>query len=329
MHQSQLSMSSYGSQHDDVFELELAENKLGGQVDKQATYKNLYWTGVVSIQSWQEGVVERRLIEPDVKEEVALYEDLEFDVAEGFQFHFNPIDFNNQHKPLLFKHFELSMEQLREYAVVLTSIRRNILEKAASYPATTVEQLIVPAGTRSKTGQVYSTKSRDVAGKSMKEYSELDKAGKYCVGKMKKRNRKQLEYCELVGIVHEYKQNKRALKDIASQYHITPSLAGKLVKESRLDRPLFKERKQQEDQEIQNLECVELSVQNLLLNGCPIWNSKQVQVILERDHQLQLKPAQICKIMRKELGLGYRKVSNIPVQANSERCLVLRQQYAN
>jgi hypothetical protein len=103
-------MSSYGSQHDDVFELELAENKLGGQVDKQATYKNLYWTGVVSIQSWQEGVVERRLIEPDVKEEVALYEDLEFDVAEGFQFHFNPIDFNNQHKPLLFKHYELSIE---------------------------------------------------------------------------------------------------------------------------------------------------------------------------------------------------------------------------
>jgi hypothetical protein len=105
---------------------------------------------------------------------------------------------------------------LREYAVVLTSIRRNILEKAASYPATTVEQLLVPAGSRSKIGQVYSTKSRDVAGKSMKEYSELDKAGKYCVGKMKKRNRKQLEYCELVGIVHEYQQNKRALKDIAS-----------------------------------------------------------------------------------------------------------------
>ena len=38
--------------------------------------------------------------------------------------------------------------------------------------------------------------------------------------------------------------------------------------------------------------------------------------------------AAICKRLRKQLGLGYKKVSSIPVQANSERCLVLRQQYA-
>ena len=29
--------------------------------------------------------------------------------------------------------------------------------------------------------------------------------------------------------------------------------------------------------------------------------------------------------MRKELGLGYRKASSVPIQGNSERCLVLRQ----
>jgi hypothetical protein len=62
---------------------------------QQSSYKNLYWTGVISIQQWYEGVCERRPIEPDVKEEVALYEDLEFEEADGFTFHFHPIDFNN------------------------------------------------------------------------------------------------------------------------------------------------------------------------------------------------------------------------------------------
>ena len=47
--------------------------------------------------------MERRLIEPDVKEEVDLYEDLEYEEAEGFRFHFHPIDFNNEHKPLMLK----------------------------------------------------------------------------------------------------------------------------------------------------------------------------------------------------------------------------------
>ena len=33
---------------------------------------------------------------------------------------------------------------------------------------------------------------------------------------------------------------------------------------------------------------------------------------------------QVCKLLHKELGLGYRKILKADIQANSERCLVLR-----
>ena len=33
-------------------------------------------------------------------------------------------------------------------------------------------------------------------------------------------------------------------------------------------------------------------------------------------------------MLKKEMGLGYRKVKKVPRQGNSQRCLVLRQQYA-
>ena len=33
-------------------------------------------------------------------------------------------------------------------------------------------------------------------------------------------------------------------------------------------------------------------------------------------------------VMRKKMRLGYRLTRTVPIQANSERCLVLRQQYA-
>mgnify|MGYP004023725743 CR=1 FL=1 len=36
----------------------------------------------------------------------------------------------------------------------------------------------------------------------------------------------------------------------------------------------------------------------------------------------------VNKVLRKELGLGYRLAKSVPVQSNSERCLVLRQQFA-
>ena len=36
----------------------------------------------------------------------------------------------------------------------------------------------------------------------------------------------------------------------------------------------------------------------------------------------------VQQVMRKDLKMGYRLAKTIPVQSNSERCLVLRQQYA-
>ena len=55
-----------------------------------------------------------------------------------------------------------------------------------------------------------------------------------------------------------------------------------------------------------------------------IWNAAIVVKELKQQHDLDVTAAAICKRLRKDLGLGYKKVSSIPVQANSERCLVLR-----
>ena len=63
----------------------------------------------------------------------------------------------------------------------------------------------------------------------------------------------------------------------------------------------------------------------MLRNNRPIWNSRVLQEKIREVHALDLKRPLLCKIMRKDFQLGYRKVGSIPVQANSERCLVLRQ----
>ena len=46
-----------------------------------------------------------------------------------------------------------------------------------------------------------------------------------------------------------------------------------------------------------------------------------------KEH-LSLSVMQVKTIMKDDLGLGYRLTRKVPVQGNSERCLVLRQQYA-
>ena len=44
--------------------------------------------------------------------------------------------------------------------------------------------------------------------------------------------------------------------------------------------------------------------------------------------QLEVDKIQVRMVLRKYLHMGYRMVKTVTVQANSERCLVLRQQYA-
>ena len=45
-------------------------------------------------------------------------------------------------------------------------------------------------------------------------------------------------------------------------------------------------------------------------------------------HNVEISVPKIRLAMKKELCLGYRRVQKVPIQGNSERCLVLRQQYA-
>ena len=49
---------------------------------------------------------------------------------------------------------------------------------------------------------------------------------------------------------------------------------------------------------------------------------------MHRQHDVEISLPKIKLTMKKELGLGYRRVQKVPIQGNSERCLVLRQQYA-
>ena len=45
---------------------------------------------------------------------------------------------------------------------------------------------------------------------------------------------------------------------------------------------------------------------------------------MRKEEDVEVTTEQVKKIMKEELGLGYRLARRIPVQSNSERCLVLR-----
>ena len=62
----------------------------------------------------------------------------------------------------------------------------------------------------------------------------------------------------------------------------------------------------------------------LLTNCVPILKAETVAQLVREQEDVEITLEQVKTIMKDELGLGYRLTRRIPVQSNSERCLVLR-----
>ena len=62
----------------------------------------------------------------------------------------------------------------------------------------------------------------------------------------------------------------------------------------------------------------------LLENNVPIKNANSIVDRVNAETNLEVNNYQVRNVLRKELGLGYRIAKKVPIQSNSERCLVLR-----
>ena len=51
-------------------------------------------------------------------------------------------------------------------------------------------------------------------------------------------------------------------------------------------------------------------------------------MLTKEKQEADVSRQQVRHVMKQEFGLVYRRAFKVPIQSNSERCLVLRQQYA-
>ena len=147
---------------------------------------------------------------------------------------------------------------------------------------------------------------------------------RHSFGKMKKRRLHDLDSSERIAVAKLYLSGSTPMATVASKHHINAQLVGRICKDYKLGGSQLEKRKTMEAQDTLVSDAIAQVVDRLLGRNRPIWSAATVAEELVEHHQLDIPAAVICKRMRKELGLGYKKVSSIPVQANSERCLVLR-----
>ena len=147
---------------------------------------------------------------------------------------------------------------------------------------------------------------------------------------MRKRSRtnKKVTLLEKITIIHQAVVLQYKHADIAKEHRISPQYVGYLAKKaeksSRFIDELRSERDKKEDQRQQIAEkIVEMNKKDEFIDS-----AAHVQKVLKLGDSGPPKTCLIRSVLKKDLGMRYKKVSPIAWTANSFRNLILRQQFA-
>ena len=111
-------------------------------------------------------------------------------------------------------------------------------------------------------------------------------------------------------------------------FRVSKYLVSKLVCMAQREPEKLRERKQKEKDREQKINIVKVAANQMLKRDSLIPNSKQLQEKVADDFKVPVGSKFVRYVMKKEMKLVYHRCRKVPPRANSERCLVLRQQYA-
>lgn len=116
--------------------------------------------------------------------------------------------------------------------------------------------------------------------------------------------------------------------DVAQRYQVTQSMISRLAKAVRQEPCFFDKLIQKEKEKAAEKSLIAEKISEYQEEKQVISSVNSVAKHLKKHHEIDKKPWVLAQIMKEELGMRYRKIKMVTVNTNSERNLVLRQQFA-
>ena len=241
---------------------------------------------------------------------------------------FDPQAFQQEQPSLALKDWILTEHQLRLRGRDVSRLRTRISEQADLLAAEEAGQQRTRPGIRSRKGLTYSTAARNPDGQAEKEIRRQYLLEKPTGRKYKARCRNELNSRQIDDIVATCEEGALTQREVAKQYKVKEKLVCTLVNEAKRMPERQDQLKQKEKEQMKIKKTIEIVAEKFLERSIPIKKASMVQSECQQLHGLEVPIEKVRRHLKEELGLGYRMARKVPLQANSERCLVLRQRFA-
>ena len=112
------------------------------------------------------------------------------------------------------------------------------------------------------------------------------------------------------------------MQDLAKEFRVSRSRINNIVREIRIKPETIREKIAQEAERAVTNESLAVFVDEKLRNGEMIQRAEDIMHQFEESSGTKIKLHRVRQVMRDLLNLRYNKIVKLPVQGNSERCLV-------
>jgi hypothetical protein len=142
------------------------------------------------------------------------------------------------------------------------------------------------------------------------------------------KRRGPLTTSEKVDIVHRVLISYEKHAEIAREYRVTNQVIAHLMMKAKKNKQFLQELFEQRDQVAARREIIQSHVEGLNARREVIDSAAHVIKSLYKEHPIKTTEQEVRDVMRKELGMRYRKIKQVSLHSNSEKNLVLRQRWA-
>ena len=115
---------------------------------------------------------------------------------------------------------------------------------------------------------------------------------------------------------------------IAREYRVSPARVSQIVRKVKANRQVLQEMREADVQKSDRRSTIRQVIEQMVQQTDHVSCADEVRWILEHNFGMDVKRWEVYKVLKEDLNMSYRKITQAAVMGNSVRNLVLRQQWA-
>ena len=142
------------------------------------------------------------------------------------------------------------------------------------------------------------------------------------------KNRLKLSNKDILEIAHKAIVVGDQQNGIAREYRVSPARVSQIVRKVKANRQVLQEMREADVQKSDRRSTIRQVIEQMVQQTDHVSCADEVRWILEHNFGMDVKRWEVYKVLKEDLNMSYRKITQAAVMGNSVRNLVLRQQWA-